>query len=306
MLSGSWRAAVAILALSIASGGCVVLSSRYEEKSREADSLRDAIAVSNREQAAAAARGETLRKELDEEKKRAAALDTTCREQEASIRKAAEELAVARKSYEGTRITREQLVTELLEKEKATGTKIQELGARALQCDAERDKMRREAEARDKEIAELRRKADRPSAEEELRRERDVLLGRVERLTDERRQDERRRDERFGALAATLARTAPGTAAASAGPVFRLAIPGRVLAAPGNPGLSEAAASAVLEVGRAAAELPSAAVVVSAETPETADAIKSLLAAKAGVPGGRIAAAAREGTRGAEILLVVP
>ena len=89
-------------------------------------------------------------------------------------------------------------------------------------------------------------------------------------------------------------------------PVLRVVIPDSVLAARGQPGFSDAARAAIAEVGRAAADFPSASIVVSAGSRKTAEEIKSALARDASVPEARIAAAARDGDRGAELLLVVP
>lgn len=306
MFSGYVRAFAAVLALSLASGGCVVLSSRYDEKSREADSLRDAVAMTSREKASIVSRNEALQRDLEEERRRTASLAATLRDREASNRKANEDLAAARKSYEGTRITREQLVTELMEKEKATGKRIQELCTRQLQCDAEAEKLRREAAAREEELVDLRKKAQTPPPDQALRQERDILLGRVERLAEERRREEKRRNDGFEALAAGLGNGASGVKAAILGASLLVVIPERLTGSAGKDGLAEDAAAIVLQVGRTAAAFPASSVIINAGSRKAAAAIKSVLTGNAGMPEARIAANVRGDERGAELILVIP
>src|SRR5512143_2570714 len=154
------RLLTSFLALSCLAGGCLVTGTTYEAKTREADALRDALAATNKEKDQISAQAETLRKQLSGETERSAGLAARLKTQDEDIRRMSDELASARKNYEGTRITREQLISELLEKEKATGKRIQDLSAKGQGLEAETDRLRKEAAEREILIAELRRKAE--------------------------------------------------------------------------------------------------------------------------------------------------
>ncbi|HEY6072920.1 MAG TPA: hypothetical protein VIV15_05870 [Anaerolineales bacterium] len=161
----------------------MVTSSKYEIKTREADTLRDALASANKEKTVFEARIEALERQVSVGKEENSSLSARLRTMEEEAVKTNEELASARKNYEGTRITREQFISELLEKEKATGKRIQELNARAQTCEQSLENVRKEGAGRDSELAEFRKKAEKAPDEDALRRERDILLGRVERLS---------------------------------------------------------------------------------------------------------------------------
>jgi DNA repair exonuclease SbcCD ATPase subunit len=307
---GRLRALVPALVLVVGGGGCLVMGSTFEAKTREADSLRDAVAQASRERNACQARNEALEKQLSDEKEHGAALSAKIKDLEGALRRADGELASARKNYEGTRITREQLVAELLEKEKATGKRIQELSTKVSQCEAESARIRKEAAAREASqavlVADLRKKAEKTSEEESLRRERDTLLGRVERLLEERRQDERRRKEKFEALAEALGKESSEVTATVVGPALRVVIPETLLARQGKAG-GEAALQAALEkVGKAAAETPSSSVFVLAGSRATADRMRAILQNGPRVPEERIVSSTGAGGRGAELFLLIP
>ena len=126
----------------------MVASSKYEIKTKEADALRDAVAAANKEKTVLEARNEALQKQLADVKDAEAVLSARAQAQEEDIRRMSEEIASARKNYEGTRITREQFISELLEKEKLTGKRIQDLSERAQACEHALENLRKESAAR--------------------------------------------------------------------------------------------------------------------------------------------------------------
>lgn len=303
----SHGAALALLLLPVLAGGCVVLGSKYDAKTREADSLRDAVASVNKEKTVLEARIEALRKQLADEKELSASLGSRLKEQTDAARKASDELGAVRKSFEGTRLTREQLITELLEKEKATGKRIQELNERARQCESESDALRKEAAARDAAVAELRQNLAKAGEPDALRKERDILLGRVERLQEERAQETKRRDDRFAALPAILEKLSGDVTVAAQGPAARVIIPEKVLVSKGRTAsLSEAGKSIVAEAGKMAAEFPSGSVFVLAGGKKTADEVRTVLVEAARLPESHIVTSVRERDRGAELFILVP
>lgn len=301
------RALAPLLALWLAAGGCVVASSRFEAKAREAETVRDALASVNKEKNALEARNEALEKRLSDEAESAQRCAARAQKQEEETRRLREELSEAGRHYEGTRITREQLIGELLEKEKASGKRIQELSARAQACETEEERLRAEAASLTREVAELRKRAEEAPDPVALRVERDILLGRVERLTEERRLAETRRDDRLAALARDVAALSPEVTASVLGPAIRLLVPESVLADKGKPGFSATARAVVGAVGKAASELPTSSVIVTAAGRPTADEILALLTGEANLPASRVIAAAGGRERGAaELVLLVP
>jgi hypothetical protein len=226
--------------------------------------------------------------------------------QEGEIRRMSEELASARKNYEGTRITREQFISELLEKEKTTGKRIQDLGERAQACEQALEKLRKESAARDSELAELAKNAGKPGDNDALKRERDILLGRVERLTEERKQEEKRRDDRFAALSEAIGKTARDVSVTTLGPALRVVLPERVLSVKGKSTLSEAGKKTIALVGKAAAEFPTASILISAGGKKIAGEVRAVLADAGKLPGERIPVKLYDNEKGAELLLLVP
>ncbi len=300
------RAITSLLALSCLAGGCLVTGSTYETKSREADALRDALAAASKDKNQVSAQAEALRKQLADEKATSAELSARLKTQDEESRRMSDELASARRNYEGTRITREELISELLEKEKATGKRVQELSARNQALEAEVERHRKEAAAREALVADLRRKSESNPDAAALRKERDILLGRVERLTDERSEEQRKRNDRLAALAEAAGKAAPGVTATPLGPALRIVVPDRLLPrAAGKGELSDPLKALIAEIGKAAGELPSASVIVTAPAPKTAAEIQAALAGAAGLPRERVlAGGGRE--KGAELLLVAP
>ncbi len=299
--------AAAALALAGLAGGCLVTGSTYETKTREADALRDALAATNKEKTQIAAQGEALEKQLADEKETTASLSARLKSQDADIRRMSDELASARKNYEGTRITREELISELLEKEKATGKRIQDLSLRGQALEAEVERLKKEAAEREALVADLRRKAETTPDAAALRKERDMLLGRVERLAEDRGQEEKRRSERLAALAAASGKTAPGIAVSARGPALRIVVPDRVLFRPAGRGdLSEPLKALIAEVGKAAGELPTASVIVAAQAQKTAEEIHAALVGAAGLADSRVHVISGGREKGAELLLLAP
>jgi hypothetical protein len=270
----------------------MVASSKYEIKTKEADALRDAVAAANKEKTVLEARNEALQKQLADGKDAEAALAERVQAQEGEIRRMSEELASARKNYEGTRITREQFISELLEKEKTTGKRIQDLGERAQACEQALENLRKESAAR--------------GDNEALKRERDILLGRVERLTEERKQEEKRRDDRFAALSEAIGKTARDVSVTSLGPALRVVIPEKVLSAKGKSTLSEGGKKTIALVGKAAAEFPTASIILSAGGKKIAGEVRAVLAEAGKIPGERIPVKLYDNEKGAELLLLVP
>jgi DNA repair exonuclease SbcCD ATPase subunit len=298
------RIAICLLAMGLLFGGCVA-SSKYETKTKEADALRDALAVTNKERNTLEGRLEALQKHLNDEKEARAKLSAQLNALEEENRRAGSELAQARKNYEGTRITREQFITELLEKEKATGKRIQELGGKVQACETQLEKLRKDAAAREAELAELQKSAPKPGDEESLRRERDILLGRVERLSEERRQEEKRRESRFAALGDAVGKISESVTVGVLGPTLRVYIPERILLQKKG-GLSGGGRKVVSEVGSAAADFPSSSVLLTAANAKLAGEIKETLKKGAKLPEERILSRIHEKEKGAELLLVVP
>lgn len=292
--------------LCLAASGCMVTSSKYEIKTREADTLRDALASANKEKTVLEARTEALQTQLAAEKEEATSLSSRVRTQEEEVRRINDELASARKNYEGTRITREQFISELLEKEKATGKRIQDVSARAQTCEQSLDALKKESAARESELAEFRKKAEKPQEEDALRRERDILLGRVERLSEERKQEEKRREDRFAALKEAIGKISAEIKVTPLGPALSIELPGKVLFAKGNAGLSDGGKKVLAEVGKAASEFSTASLLISTGGKKSAEEIRAALAGSAKIPVDRILSKYIEKEKGAELLLLVP
>jgi hypothetical protein len=300
------RIIVFAIPMLLAAGGCMVTSSKYEMKTREADTLRDALATANKEKTVLEARAEALQGQLAVEKEESASLTARLRSQEDEVRKTSDELAAARKNYEGTRITREQFITELLEKEKATGKRIQELSARAQSCEATLENMKKETAAKESEIAEFRKKGEKTQDEEALRRERDILLGRVERLSEERKQEEKRRETRYAALAETVRKISSDVKVTQLGPTLSIYIPGSSLFVKGKTALSDRSRKVFVEIGKTASEFATSTVLVSTGVKKTANEIRTALAEQGKIPEDRILTKLIEKEKGAELMLLVP
>ena len=296
-----------LAALTLVTGGCVVAASRFEAKAREADALRDALASVNREKHASDARTEELARALAGEQEASEQCASRAREREEEFRKLREEYDSASRNYEGTRITREQFISELLEKEKTSGERIREWTTRAMDCEAERESLRTESASLKRTIADLERRTEETPDRIALRMERDILAGRVERLSEERRVAERERGDRFASLSRELSAISPEVEASPVGPVMRLRIPGSLLRERGAGDLSDSAGAVLRAFAASAAALPTASIVVAAEEPEIAESIRALLAGEKNLSGERILLSPGGREKGsAELLLIVP
>jgi hypothetical protein len=298
---------VFLAALTLATGGCVVSTSRFDAKVREADALRDALASVNREKTSLESRMEALSGNLADETERSEKCDAQARKREQELQKLREDYNSASRNYEGTRITREQFITELLEKEKASGKRIQELNARSLACETERETLRRDSASMKQKIAGLQKRIDEIPDGTSLRMERDILAGRVVRLQEEKRLAEQERGARFAKLARELSAISPEVDAVPIGPVLRLRIPDNLLLDHGTRKLSDPAAAILRAVATSATALPTATIVVTAEEPKIAESIRALLAGEKNLSGERIVLAPGGREKGsAELLLIVP
>jgi peptidoglycan hydrolase CwlO-like protein len=314
MIGKTLRAIAAPMALSLLASGCFVSTDRYMEKTQEADTLRDALASANKEKNVLAVRNESLQKQVADLKETGDSLAAKVKAQEAELSRLNTELAAAKKSYEGTRITREELISELLDKEKSTGKRIQELSARAQACDAEGDRLRKEIDrnaktiaSREAEIGEMRAKLEKSPKEEEVRLERDTLLGKVERLTEDRKSEEKRRDARFEEIAAGLKSAAPTIQAAQAGPVLRMILPDKGLLKGTGPETTESGKALFDAVAKTVVDFPSTALLLSGADEKAVKGMSAALEAWAKLPAGRIIAGTRgKGEVGLELLVVVP
>ena len=146
----------AALAALLSCVGCIVTSSTYGAKVREVEDLRDAYASSNRETSRLAAEVDALSKQVAAEKTAREVLTDRLREREESQKRTSGQLEALRKAYEGSRLTWEQFIDELLGKERATGKRLQELSSRADACAEELAKGKKDSADRDRELAELR------------------------------------------------------------------------------------------------------------------------------------------------------
>ena len=306
MQAKGFRMIVPILTLTLGTGGCLVTTSRYEEKTKEADSLRNALASANREKNKLESDYVAMQKQLADEKKANEALSLRLREEEEELGRVREELASIARNYEGTRITREELISQLLEKEKATGKRIQELSSMAQTCDMERERLRRETVLQASAIAELEKRGGETPDMESLRRERDILLGRIERIREERLRETSRRDIRFAELAKTFSGISPQIATEPVGPAMSVRVPDKILFLKGKTTLTDAGKQVIGEVGKTVSEFPAAAIIITAGGKPKADEIRSLLTKTHALPQRKVLASAGGVGRETELLLVIP
>jgi chromosome segregation ATPase len=211
-----------------------------------------------------------------------------------------EDLGAARKTYEGSRITREQFIDELLEKEKATGRRLQELSARSEGNERELAGLRAENAALREKLSSL------APREEETRRDRDILSGRVERLQEERKAAAARRDAVMARLAAELGNLSPEIAVAKVEDVLRIVVPEKVALKDRGGKLTETGRAVAAAVSGAVAELPGAALLVVAGGKSSAETFRAAVASEGRIPEGRVQVHVREKERSAELLLIAP
>jgi chromosome segregation ATPase len=149
-----------MLAALLSCGGCIVTASTYDAKVREVEALRDAYASSNRESSRLAGEVAALSKRVAGEKSTGEVLAERLREREESQKRTSGQLDALRNAYEGSRLTWEQFIDELLGKEKAAGKRLQELSSRADACAEELARERKESADRDRELEAFRKKTE--------------------------------------------------------------------------------------------------------------------------------------------------
>lgn len=302
---GFWLV-VPLLAMALGTGGCLVTTSRYDAKTKEADSLRDALALTNKEKNTLEAKYVAIQKQVSDEKEANAVLSARVAEQEEELGQAREDLASIARKYEGTRITRDELISELLEKEKATGKRIQELSEMAQACDTERGTLRKKSAGQEAAISRLEEEVAQSPDMESLRRERDILLGRIERIREERLQEGKRRELAFAELAKTFSGISPRISAAPVGPAMRVRIPDTVLFAKGKSTLTDAGRNVIGEVGKAASDFPESVLIVTAGGKPKTDEILGLLTKAQSAGRERMLAGGGSTGGETELLLVIP
>ena len=306
MTSVPFVAFVAAAVMLFAGSGCIVTGTTYEMKAKEADSLREAMASLNREKGKLAEENATLARQVAAGKDAEAALSARLAERDESLKRLSDDLAAARQMYEGSRGTREQFIDELLEKEKATGKRLQELAARADRDERELERLRLETAARDRELAELRKTLDASiPGSESARRERDILAGRVERLQEERREAATRRDERLAALSASLGKLSREVSVSPMGPALRVVVPETLVVKDRGGRLTELGTALVSQFAAAAADLPSASLIVITGGKASAETLRDA-AARNKAPEDRLFSRVREKEPRAELLLIAP
>jgi flagellar motor protein MotB len=301
-----FRKVVPVLALVLGTGGCLVTTSTYEAKTREAETLREGLAFANKEKGILEARLLASEKQMSDAKEENASLSDRLQEKEGELRTAKEELASIAGKYEGTRITREELIAELLDKEKATGKRTQELSASVQACEAERERLRQETAARETAISELEKQVRETPDVESLRRERDILLGRVERMKEERLRETRRRDVRFAELAQTFSGISPQIAVETIGPAMRIQVSEKVLFLKGKSALTKTGKKMIEEVGKTASEFPAASIIITGGGKSQSGGILSALTKGHALPPGQVLARAGSRSGAIELLLVIP
>ena len=131
-----------VAALLLCGPGCIVTSSTYEVKAREADTLRDALGSLNREKAKLIQENEELSRQAASCKEDRKALSSQVSELEVSLKRLEEGMPGPAPTSGGSGVSRQQFVDELLEREKATGRRLQELSERTERCERELERIR--------------------------------------------------------------------------------------------------------------------------------------------------------------------
>jgi hypothetical protein len=301
----SRRLVALISAVLLLSGtGCIVTRTAYENKAREADELREAMASVNRERALMAERNSALEGQLATGKQNEALLASRVTELEGSPDRLGEGLPGERRKVDGNRITRERFVDELLEREKATGRKLQDLSSRSEACETDLARTRRETADRNREISALKgRLAALVAQGDELQRERSILSGRVERLREERRDAARSRDRKFEGLAADLGRISREIDVTPLGSALHIVMPEKLVVRERGQRLTRLGETILTKVSGTVSEIPSASLLVVAGGKTVAETFRSA-AGRGGVPKARIFSRVREKSTAAEFLLI--
>ncbi len=272
--------------LLLPAAGCIVTRSSYEMKAKESDTLREALASMNREKRKMAEENAELAKQVASCKETEAALSSRAREMEASQKRLEEAIPGSRQTSDGNRIPREKFIDELLEREKATGKRLQELSARNEGYERDLDRMRRETVARDREVAEFREKLS-------------ILVPRTE-----SRDASRRRDETLAGLAADLGKVSPEINVTTLGPALRIVVPEKLVVRERGGKLTDMGTAIVSKVSGAVSDLPTASLLVIAGGKSVAEAVRSVASSNGRIPKERLLSHVRDKDRTAEFLLI--
>ncbi|MEW6720269.1 MAG: hypothetical protein AB1346_07455 [Thermodesulfobacteriota bacterium] len=270
--------AVPAVVLLLSGSGCIVTRSAYEVKSKETDSLRNALASLNREKAKLAEENSELSKRVAAGKEAEAALAGQVKERDESLKRLGE-----------NRVGRERLIDELLEGEKATGRKVQELTARAEGCDRELAEARRAGAEKEREIAELENRSA-------------ILSGRIERIREETRDPSLRMDEKLRRLSAGLAEVSPQIGVIPVGTSLRIVVPEKLLIGERGGKLTKTGTEIVSRISGAVAEMPATSLLVVTGGKDSAETVRAA-ASGGGIPRERLLSHVREKERAAEFLL---
>ncbi|PWB62736.1 MAG: hypothetical protein C3F14_09385 [Deltaproteobacteria bacterium] len=180
------------------------------------------------------------------------------------------------------------------------------MNSRAQSCEAALENLRKDSTARYGEPSDPKKDGEPSDGYEELKRERDILLGRVERLTEEHRHEDKRRDERFAALTEAIGKVSRDVSVTPLGPALRVELPDKLLSAKGKSQLSPGGRKIVEEVGKAAAEFPTSSILLSMAGKKIAAEVRSVMASAGKLPPARILYKPGGQEKGAELLLLVP
>ena len=274
-----WSLFAILAAVLFVSGpGCVVTKSSYDLKAQETDSLRSALASLNREKA-----------KLAEEN---AALSAQVKDMDESLKRLGEGLPESRRTYDKERITRGQFVDELLEGERATGRRMQELSTKADKCENELARVRVDASSREREV-------------EELENRLSILTGRVERIREEDRDASLRRNETLTRVETDLEEMFPEIGVTPIGSSLRIVVPEKLLFGDRGGKLTKAGAAIVSRISEVVSELPSASLLIITDGKASAETLRAAASSNGKVPRERLQSRVREKGRGAEFLLVV-
>jgi len=134
---------ISAVLLLLSGPGCVVTTSSYETKVREADALREALASMNREKAKLLAENSALSAKLASCDEKGAALSGRLRELEAAPTRPVDGTSAPPELSGTTPVTRDRLIDELLDREMAAGAQLQQLNERTQRCEKELERMRR-------------------------------------------------------------------------------------------------------------------------------------------------------------------
>jgi hypothetical protein len=261
-------------------------------KSKETDSLRDALASLNREKTKLAEENAALSRQVAAGKEAGEALSAQVKEMDESLKRLGEGMTGSRRKPETGRASREQLIDELLEGERATGRRMQELSVRAEGCEKSLEQAGRDAAAREREIEEMRNKLS-------------IFAGRVERIQEEGRQDMLQRDEKFSRLSSSLVEVSPEIGITPVGPALRIVVPENLIVGERGGKLTKKGAAIISQLSGAVSELPSASLLIITGGKAASDTVRAAAAAGGKIPGERLMSHVREKGRTAEFLLIV-